>query len=59
VKFEREVELVQEAGITVHRLSVLLRELNSGGLLLEGAAGAHRVDLVSMTALSIQAVKGA
>lgn len=54
VKFEREIELVQEAGITVHRLSVLLRELNSGGLLLEGVAGAHLVDLVSMTALSIQ-----
>jgi hypothetical protein len=54
VKFEREVELVQEAGITVHRLSDLLRELSSGGLLLEGAAGTHLVDLVSMTALSLQ-----
>ncbi len=53
VKFEREVELVQEAGITVHRLSEVLRQLNSGGLLLEGAAGGHLVDLVSMTALSM------
>jgi len=50
VKFEREVELVREAGVTVHRLAALLAELNSGQLLLEGAAGAHLVDLVSMTA---------
>jgi hypothetical protein len=54
VKFEREVELIQEAGITVHRLSEVLHQLNAGGLLLEGAAGAHLVDLVSMTALSMQ-----
>ncbi|HEU5258698.1 MAG TPA: hypothetical protein VFU28_22075 [Vicinamibacterales bacterium] len=53
VKWEREVELVQEAGITVHRLRGLLKELNSGGLLFEGAAGAHLVDLVSMTATSV------
>lgn len=54
VKFEREVELVQEAGITVHRLSGILNELNSGDLPLEGAAGGHLVDLVSMTAFSRQ-----
>lgn len=54
VKSEREVELVQEAGIIVHRLRVVLDELNSGRLLLEGAAGGHLVDLVSMTALSIE-----
>jgi hypothetical protein len=54
VKFEREVELVQEAGITVHRLREVLRQLNTRGLLLEGAAGGHLVDLVSMTALSMQ-----
>jgi hypothetical protein len=54
VKWERKIEFVQEAGIIVHRLFVLLSQLNSGGLLLEGAAGAHLVDLVSMTARSIQ-----
>jgi len=53
VKWEREVVLVQEAGIIVHRLAGLLAELNSGGPLLEGAAGAHLVDLVSMTAKSL------
>ena len=53
VKFEREVELVREAGVTVHRLAALLTELNSRELLLEGAAGAHLVDLVSMTASSM------
>jgi hypothetical protein len=54
VKFEREVELVREAGITVHRLADLLNQLNSGKLFLEGAAGAHLVDLVSMTASSMR-----
>jgi hypothetical protein len=53
VKWEREVELLREADIIVHRLPDLLNELNSGGLLVEGAAGAHLVDLVSMTAISI------
>jgi hypothetical protein len=53
VKSEREVQLVQEAGITVHRLSEVLRQLNAGGLLLEAAAGGHLVELVSMTALSM------
>jgi hypothetical protein len=57
VKFEREVELVQEAGITVHRLSEVLRQLNAGGLLLEASAGGHLVDLVSMTALSIDTTR--
>ena len=57
MKFEREVELVQEAGITVHRLSEVLRQLNAGGLLLEGSAGGHLVDLVSMRALSIDTTR--
>lgn len=53
IKFEHELELVRDAGITVHRLSDVLRELGSGQLLLEGAAGGHLVDLVSMTAPSM------
>jgi cobyrinic acid a,c-diamide synthase len=54
VKSEREAELIQEAGNTVHRLEAVLKELASPDLLLEGAAGAHLVDLVSMTAKSIE-----
>jgi hypothetical protein len=57
VKFDREIELVRDAGITVHRLSDVLRALNSGELLLEGAAGGHLVDLVSMTAASIRSTR--
>jgi len=54
IKFEYELELVKEAGITVHSLSNVLRELRSGELLLDGAAGAHLADLVSMTVSSVQ-----
>lgn len=53
VKSEREVELVEEAGIAVHRLGAILEDLNSRKLQLSGAAGAHLVDLVSMTAHSV------
>lgn len=53
VKWEGEVVLLQEAGIIVHRLADLLAQLNAGGLLLEGAACTHLVDLVSMTATSL------
>ncbi len=49
IKYEHELDLVRDAGITVHRLSDVLRELAGGELLLEGAAGGHLVDLVSMT----------
>ena len=54
VKFEREMELIQKAGITIHRLARILDELNSGDLPIEAAAGGHLVDLVSMTAFSVQ-----
>lgn len=53
VKSEREAELIEEAGITVHRLASILKDLQLPGL-IEGAAGAHLVDLVSMTAESIE-----
>jgi len=48
VKHEREVELIQEAGIVVHRLTDIVADLKKGDLALEGAAGAHLVDLVAI-----------
>ena len=51
VKHELEVELVRKAGILVHRLATVLVALNQNALLLEGAAGAHLADLVSLTGL--------
>ncbi len=50
VKHERELELIQEAGVIVRRLTDLVAELKKGGLALDGAAGAHLVDLVAMAA---------
>ena len=48
VKHERELELIEEAGITIHRLTDVVGDLKKGGLKLDGAAGAHLVDLVAM-----------
>lgn len=48
IRHEREVELLQEAGIIVHRLTAVIDELRCGGLVLEGAAGANLVDLVGI-----------
>ena len=49
VKHPRELELIKEAGITVRFLADILIQLKAGGLLLEGAAGSHFVDLVAFT----------
>jgi hypothetical protein len=54
LKYEREAELIGETGVTVHRLSAILEELNFARLMLEGAAGAHLVDLVAMTARTVE-----
>src|SRR5437867_3247160 len=40
VKYSRELELIEEAGVTVRRLTDILSQLKAGGLLVEGAAGA-------------------
>jgi hypothetical protein len=48
VRHTRELELIAEAGITVHRLTRIVRELKSGQLLLQGAVGAHLSDLVAL-----------
>jgi hypothetical protein len=48
VKHQRELELIEEAGITVRRLTDIVADLKKTGLVLDGAAGAHLVDLVAM-----------
>jgi hypothetical protein len=53
IKHEIELSLIAEAGVTVRRLSEILAELESGGTILEGAAGGHLVDLVAVTARRI------
>jgi hypothetical protein len=50
VKHEREIELMRAEGIKVRRLGDIVAELKRGDLLLDGAAGAHLVDLVAITA---------
>lgn len=49
VKHDRELELMEEAGILVRRLSDIVGEIKHGSSnVLEGASGANFVDLVSM-----------
>lgn len=50
VKHERELELLAQSGITIHRLKDVVRQLKSGGVAIEGAAGAHLLDLVALGA---------
>jgi hypothetical protein len=47
VKHSRELELMRAAGIVVHELTTVVRELK-GKLLLQGAVGAHLSDLVAL-----------
>ena len=49
VKHTRELELIEEAGITIRRLADIVVDLKKGGPVLNGAAGAHLVELVAMT----------
>jgi len=48
VRYESELALFQEAGVSVHRLDDIIGELLAGGQPIEGAAGANLVDLVGM-----------
>ena len=50
VKHERELELLSQSGITIHRLKDVVRQLKAGGMTVEGAAGAHLLDLVALGA---------
>jgi hypothetical protein len=48
VKYEQELSLLRERGINIIRLQDIVSELQAGGMLLTGAAGAHLMDLVSL-----------
>jgi hypothetical protein len=48
VKHARELELITEAGITIHQLTAIVRNLKGGELMLQGAVGAHLSDLVAL-----------
>ena len=45
VKHPREKELLKRAGVKIHELSEILKEMNQGGTLLERAAGTSLVEL--------------
>jgi hypothetical protein len=48
VKHPRELELIEDAGITVLLLRNIVQDLKRGGMMLEGAVGAHLSDLVAL-----------
>jgi hypothetical protein len=50
VRHERELELLVQSGIVVHRLRDIVRQLKSPGMVIEGAVGAHLLDLVGLNA---------
>ena len=50
LKHDVEREMVAKAGITVWNLSDIVKDLQRKDALLEGAAGAHLVELVAMAA---------
>jgi hypothetical protein len=51
VKHEHELDLLRQAGVTILRLRDIVHQLKSGdGMVLEGAAGAHLLDLVALGA---------
>jgi hypothetical protein len=50
VRHAHELELIAEAGISVHQLARVVSELKSDRLVLEGAAGTHLSDLVALAA---------
>jgi hypothetical protein len=53
LKYEVERKMVEEAGIKVWDLSDVIADLKRGGMRLQGAAGAHLVELVVLTAASV------
>ena len=52
LKYEVERTMVVDAGVTVWDLSDVVADLQRGNTLLQGAAGAHLVELVALTAAS-------
>jgi hypothetical protein len=54
VKFPGELEIIAKLGVTVRKLADVLEELKCTQTILPGAAGAHLVDLIALTAASIK-----
>jgi hypothetical protein len=50
LKYEVERKMIVDAGVTVWDLSDVVADLQRGNALLQGAAGAHLVELVALTA---------
>lgn len=48
VKDEREIELIKNHGITVHRLPDILRQINESSNVIKSAAGADFIDLLQL-----------
>jgi Holliday junction resolvase-like predicted endonuclease len=48
VRYEEEIPVIEEYGVTVHRLKHVIEELASGRLLVPRASGADLVDLVQL-----------
>lgn len=56
LKYEVERTMIADAGITVWNLSDVLADLKRGGALLQGAAGAHLIELIELTAAPTLAI---
>jgi hypothetical protein len=48
VKYRHEVDLFLEEGIRIHRLADIVAEMHTGSPVVQGADGAHLIDLVSL-----------
>jgi len=55
VKFPEELAMIEQSGITVHRLADIVADLQARQFLLAGAAGAHLVELITLRAAEILA----
>jgi hypothetical protein len=55
VKYDVELTMIADAGVTVRHLADVLADLEGGDTLLQGAAGAHLAELVALTATRIVA----
>ena len=50
VRHEQELAVIAESGVTIHRLKDIVKDLKSGRLPIQGAAGSHLLDLVALGA---------
>ena len=56
LRHEVERTMLANAGITVRNLSDVVADLKRGGLVLQGAAGAHLIELIELTAAPTLAI---